>query len=436
MKRLYAYLATGLCLALCCAIVCGCAGRARELSAPEGAPEPLSHIERESEGLAALQDGAEKFAARFAAAAYAERAGEGNLAVAPLSVYMALALEAECAAGETKAELLRALNTDERTLRENFGLLYRSVFTDRSTRKALLSNSVWLAEGLPVQQACADLLAEEYFCHSFLTDFASDNEGANKAVQKFVQQQTNGLIDRNFELPSSTYFAVINTLYLKELWNAAGKDLALTDETYAFLQADGTAFETKLMRGLYAEGRPQSGEHFTYFFAGTHGGSRLLFLLPDEGYAVRDILTEENIAAAAAREDYGSFSEDRTTLYRTRCLFPAFEASYDADVRGLLRENFGIQALFDDAVCDLSALLGGASTEDAPYACTQIRHATELTVDEGGIEGAAATIAANGATSAAPEVVSLDFIVDRAFGFVLLDNKGTTLFSGAVERLH
>ena len=295
-----------------------------------------------------------------------------------------------------------------------------------------------LAQGLPVRQSCVDTLAEKYFCHSYEADFSGDNAGANQAVRNFIKKQTNGLIDRDFRLTEQTYFAVINTLYLKDLWNGAGDDLPLTDAAHAFTRADGSVYETPLLRGHYASGRPQAGEGCTYFFAETAGRCRLLFLLPDEGHSVQEIFTEENIARAIACTSYGDYNEDKTEHYNTRCLFPAFSADYDADLRALLREQFGIRALFDDAACDLSALLGRASAEGAPYACTGITHVTKLEVDRGGIEGAAATVVANGATSAEPDPakeVYLDFVVDRAFGFAIVDASGNTLFAGAVESL-
>lgn len=45
-------------LPLGCALLCGCAGRADRLGAPDGTPEALSHGERESDDLAALRAGA------------------------------------------------------------------------------------------------------------------------------------------------------------------------------------------------------------------------------------------------------------------------------------------------------------------------------------------------------------------------------------------
>jgi serine protease inhibitor len=66
-----------------------------------------------------------------------------------------------------------------------------------------------------------------------------------------------------------------------------------------------------------------------------------------------------------------------------------------------------------------------------------VLHKCKLTVDKKGIEGAAVT-ASDGAGAGDPGSytnVYHDFVVDRAFGFVLTDSYGTVLFSGAVNTL-
>jgi serine protease inhibitor len=59
-------------------------------------------------------------------------------------------------------------------------------------------------------------------------------------------------------------------------------------------------------------------------------------------------------------------------------------------------------------------------------------------VDRKGIEGAAVTLMAMGATSAPSDEYTklyFDFIVDKAFGFIITDSYGATLFSGVVNEL-
>ena len=71
-----------------------------------------------------------------------------------------------------------------------------------------------------------------------------------------------------------------------------------------------------------------------------------------------------------------------------------------------------------------------------PAVCTRVQHVTDLTVDKTGIEGAAVTVVADEATSVPPrETIYEDFVVDRAFGFLITDINNVALFSGAVNKL-
>ena len=58
-----------------------------------------------------------------------------------------------------------------------------------------------------------------------------------------------------------------------------------------------------------------------------------------------------------------------------------------------------------------------------------------MEVNAKGIEGAAVTVmeVSNGASVPAYKNVYHEYIVDRAFGFVITDSYGTVLFSGVVN---
>ena len=67
--------------------------------------------------------------------------------------------------------------------------------------------------------------------------------------------------------------------------------------------------------------------------------------------------------------------------------------------------------------------------------CSAIKHVTDLTVNEKGIEGAAVTVVEmDGASAGEPmKEVYADFVVDRAFAFLITDHQDVTLFSGVVN---
>ncbi|MDE6060358.1 MAG: serpin family protein, partial [Clostridia bacterium] len=63
-----------------------------------------------------------------------------------------------------------------------------------------------------------------------------------------------------------------------------------------------------------------------------------------------------------------------------------------------------------------------------------IQHVTDLTVNKKGIEGAAVTVI-KGAMSSRPAEIKLDFVIDKAFGFIITDRDNVTLFSGVVNKI-
>lgn len=379
----------------------------------------------------AIKDSAESFADEFTARAAAAYEGGENFVISPISIYSALAMAAECADGSTREEILSALNVDYELLRSDFLNLYRSVLRDTKTAKASFGNSVWVGEGIPVKQTGVDALAEGYGAYSYSADFANDNEGANQAVRHFVKEQTNGLIDRDFELSEDTFFTLINTLYLKDNWNDGGDEISLTDESYAFENADGRVTDTRLMRGHYNAVRAHEGETFTSCYTTTHSGYKLMFIVPKDGYSADEVMTTDNLAEAKSA-DYNGIDDENHIAHNTRCIFPAFSANGDIDAKDIL-EDMGIEELFDkDRGANLSNMF---EDDEIKLYCPEVRHVATLEVDRKGIEGAAVTVLpADGATSAEPyETVYYDFVVDKAFGFVLMNNYGTTLFAGTVN---
>ena len=131
-------------------------------------------------------------------------------------------------------------------------------------------------------------------------------------------------------------------------------------------------------------------------------------------------------------KDFDAEDEENLKRYHTRCLFPEYKSEYNGDVKGILQQQFGITSLFEEEACDFTAL-----TDYKPAFCSGVIHQTSLEVNRKGIEGAAVTIIP-GATSPGPdeyENVYVDFIVNKAFGFILTDAYNTVIFSGVVESI-
>lgn len=422
---------------VCAVQLAACSGGGTVLGKPE-AHSPLSYQERQQLNLETLEQSADAFSAAFSAAAYRQADGNENFAVAPVSVYMALSLAAECASGETRQQILSALGVSYQTLSTDFGGFYRSLLAEHTdgngkvSARSAVGNSVWIDERATAKEDCVQTLAERYYCYSYAADFQEDNGGANRAVREFVKEQTNGLIDKDFQLSADTVFTLINTLYLKDIWNEYGNDMPFTEQEYDFTQSDGATVGGRLLQGDYRSGRVYRTETYSHFYTETRHGYRLKFILPEQGYSVSDVFSAETIAAVNAVSDYGAYDEANKLHYNTRCLFPEFSASFDEDVKEIL-QSFGIESLFDPDSCDFGTL-----TDDEVY-CSAVRHVTKLAVDRKGIEGAAATVMQMEGAGAPFEdeytEVYEDFTVNGAFGFILTDPYGNALFTGVINRI-
>ena len=80
-----------------------------------------------------------------------------------------------------------------------------------------------------------------------------------------------------------------------------------------------------------------------------------------------------------------------------------------------------------------------SNVTDEQIACDGVIHKCSIEVTEKGIEGAAVTVMATYGSEHVfdkYEKVYHDYIVDRAFGFVLTDSYGAVLFSGVVNSVN
>lgn len=431
------------CAALCAVPMSACTlfAKSKLLASPAKA-EQLDWKEHREESFLNFKAKTNAFAAKFTSATYAQTQKKDNFTVSPVSVFMALSMASACADGETKTELLSALGVTQNELTENYAKLYNSlhveykssnlVNAEKTTGMLQLSNSIWLDNSLTAKDSALSTLANDYYCYAHEVDFDGDNKNANDAIKNFIKKQTKGLIKRDFALNEETIFTLINTLYLKDIWNMYGDDLPFTDTAYNFKNSNGDVTSKRLLQGKYITGRAYTTESYSAYFTTTYHGYKIKFMLPNDGYCVADIFTEENLKTFNAVTDFDAEDEVNLKRYHTRCFFPEYKASYNGDVQEILEQNFGIRTLFNEDTCNFTAL-----TDNKPAYCSGVIHQTSLEVNKKGIEGAAITVIP-GAGAPGPdeyENVYVDFIVDRAFGFILTDSHDTVIFSGVVENI-
>ena len=401
----------------------------------------VKHSDAKQEGYEDFIDKLDAFAAKLTYEIYADSNKQSNICISPVSVYMALALATECANGETRDEILNAVGVTYDEVKNFTKVLYgfsnrEYYYTNMLNNKKILAfeelaNSIWVDKNITLKEDGINNLANNFNCDLFSVNFKT-SEG-EKAINAYIKEKTHGIIDSDIDLSPETLITLINTFYLKEVWNEDGDELKFTDKAYDFKNADGSVKNTKLLQGYYFNGNIYEGEGYTSFYTRTDHGFDIKFILPTDGHTLDEVFTSENIYNINNLEDYGYIDEENKLLHHTRVFFPEYKASFDGDLAEILKNDFGINKLFDFEQCDFS------NVTDEQLACDGVIHKCSIDVNDKGIEGAAVTVMPM-AGAAGPldgyEEVYHDYIVDRAFGFVITDSYGAVLFSGVVNSVN
>ena len=192
-----------------------------------------------------------------------------NNVVSPLSMFSALAVASACSKGNTKQELLTALKTSDSLLQNEFANLYSDSNVNSTldsdnkvAKKEILTNSIWLDKNIKFNEEILKQIAEYFYCYSLTVDFKNQNQKANRQMSKFVEEKTNCLISPKFQFDSLTRFTILNTLYLKSLWNI-NSDIESSLEKYTFTNRDGSTKNLNLFMSEYQTGKIYKADNFS-----------------------------------------------------------------------------------------------------------------------------------------------------------------------------
>ena len=376
--------------------------------------------------------------------------GDDNIAVSPLSVFMALAMSADCANGDTRQELLDALGVtidDLRTMnmRSLCYLMNRtleepvyyndasstdpySTSPDKAKNFIKCVNSLWVRGDVQVKEDELKELNNAYFSDVMSMDFA--NTDVNELVTSYISSETNGLLKPTFDLDENTAILLMNVLYLRDIWSG-GNEYPLSDKKYDFVNYDKSKKSIKMLEGVYLYGRAIETETYRKFHTETNGGLDLTFFVPKDGHTLEEVYTED-VLNDKTTYYYTEVTMDpvHNYLFHTRCLFPEFVAKFDSKIQDAVKK-MGVEKFFEPYVCDFSTL-----TDHGVY-CKDIFHVTKLEVASKGIEGAAVTVVVasdNAVGEDKWEHVYEDFVVDRDFAYVL-SREGVPIFTGVVKKI-
>lgn len=348
--------------------------------------------------------------------------GQTNPVCSPLNLYMALALLAETSSGTSRQQILDALNAEStEVVRLQAGQVWNAHYCNDNANTCILANSLWLNQGLTVNQTTADTLAQSYYASVFQGDLGS--EEMNQAFRNWLNEQTGGLLEgqiQNLQMDPQTILALATTIFYQAKWSAEFSEEKNTESSFHAPSGDRivTFLNQQLGYGPYFW-----GEDFGAVYLALEDGSSMWLILPDEGKTPQDLL--DSGLALDMILNHGYDYENKTAV-KVNLSMPKFDITSDARMEGALK-SLGITQIFDPQNADFSAIL-----PESTACLDQIQHTARVTVDEEGVSAAAYT-AMMLAGAARPPQDEIDFILDRPFLFVISSHDNLPLFAGIVN---
>ena len=375
-----------------------------------------------------------KIADAYVKSSFAE---DKNITISPFSIEMCLGLAIRSTNNNTRKEILDAMGVDYATFNKYYKLLFNEMqFTRYGDNndimsQLLITNSIWIGDEIELKDDALDALRDDYYCYSYQSDFNDKNKKSCEDIQKFIYEKTKGLLNPTIELDIRTLFVLMNTLYLKDVWNEAAHDLAYTNMDVHFTNYDQSVSTKPLLEGGYREGKIIETDNYSSFYTTTNTAFSIHFVKPKGGKRIQEVFNEETMSYVTDRKNYVTQDDEKLERYHTKCIFPEYTADGDIELKNMLSNTFGIKTLFEETKCDFSSIT------DKDAFVMSVRHIAKLKVDKKGIEGAAVTLMVAGATGM-PDQTYTDvydtFVADKEFGFILTSGD-TVLFSGIVTNI-
>lgn len=342
-----------------------------------------------------------------------------NVLISPLSIQLALAMTANGADGNTKAEM-EALLGGEISLEDLNEYLYSYVNNLPSAEKYKLqiANSIWFRDDegrLQVEKGFLQKNADYYGAQAYKAVF---DDQTLKDINNWVKDHTDGMIDSILDqIDKDAVMYLINALVFDAEW----QHVYDKSDVYKgkFTNIGGTEKQVDMMHSeetVYLQDENAIG------FMKPYSGSKYNFavLLPNEGVDIYEYiagLTGESLMETLSTPQLGM----------VMATLPKFSYEYELTMNDVLKE-LGMPSAFSGDTADFSKM---AHSSRGNIYIGDVLHKTFISVDELGTKAGAVTkVQMNDESAPMSEwVVTLN----RPFVYMIIDNEtNLPVFIGTV----
>lgn len=347
---------------------------------------------------------------------------DANMFASPFSLQTVLAMTAEGAVGDTRAEMTKALKLSGFSEDEIAGY-YKALIpalqgVDKKTVMEI-ANSFWSKDLIVIKEDYAAKLQKNYYAEC--QKLANDSFDAAIAMNNWCAKKTHGMIDHIVnEVPEDQMVALINALYFKGEWTDKFNENSSRKEK--FNNHDGTTAEVTMMRRTDDMYVVLGEEAWALTLPYGNRAYRMTVILPKEGV---------DVDAVFAGLDADSWREYRHGGYEREVVLslPRFETEYTASDRCIeTLKEMGLKKAFER-----SANFSGIS--NISLYISQIIHKAKVKVNEEGTEAAAVSYVGMDLATAIPREEPVIFKVDRPYIYAISEvSTGTITFIGVQKQ--
>lgn len=345
---------------------------------------------------------------------------DGNVMISPFSVYMALAMTDNGAAGATQDSISNTLRLGSQSVtglnNTAEALLTQLPAADKEISLSI-ANSAWLNQNIAFQSAFEQTVKTYYDAKTAAVDFGSPNAAAS--INQWVASATKQMIPSIIDATDPSYvFVLVNAIYFKGSWTYAFDANSTADAPFTLQTGatesvpmmtipKGSNFRAMNNDSLTMVEFPYGGKHFSMYA-----------LLPGQ---------LSNIHSLASALTLSNFNYWQSQLYSESIVpfFPRFDFSYGIKNMEPELKQMGMTLAFSDNA-DFSNMTG------VPTTISQVAHKTAIQVDESGTVAAAATAVVGISLTIGNGPFPVRF--DHPFLFVIQEKtSGAILFIGVVN---
>lgn len=357
---------------------------------------------------------------------------EENLLISPMSVSAALAMTANGADGETKAEMEKVLGSGLTLDQLNeYMAYYISKLPNEKKQKVFLADSIWFKDKPSFKVYDEFLEKNKKFYNAELYKAVFDDSTV-KDVNSWVNKNTQGMIPSLLKKGDLTptdekeiLMMLINTLYFEAEW--ANPYTGSRDSIFTDLNGDKHSIQA-----MYSHERYYYDLGDADAFKKPYAGGKYSFvgIMPKEKDIVsyvKDLDAEKLFEGLKEYEDPESIE--------LNVMIPKFKYQYSKSLCDALKD-MGMPSAFDLKKADFSKI-NDLSVEDADQLyIDKVLHKTKIEVTEKGTKAAAVTAVMMAAGAAMPiPKKEINIYLDKPFVYMIVDENNVPLFIGAATQL-